>query len=254
MNTPNSSIVRVYAHDHPTDARGLRPRRRSHAHRPLRRSARRCRPRRPGRAHDRGGRGAERARPGLDRRRLHGLHEPGRRGQPQRRADGGAGGLPVEVPGVTVSRLFASGLEAVNQRAVRCAWAGKVMLAAGWSRCRGRRWWGSSRSVRARRARARGHRRQFEPAERPSRWATPPRTWPSGSASRDQDAFALESHRRAVAAARQAASTRRSWLLTFPSRRPAGDRPCRRGPPRPDTSLERLAKLRPAFREGQDGA
>ena len=66
-------------------------------------------------------------------RRVLGRREPGRRGQPRRRPDGRpARGLPVEVPGVTVNRLCASGLEAVNQaaRAVKLG-EGDLYLAGG---------------------------------------------------------------------------------------------------------------------------
>ena len=66
-------------------------------------------------------RSASRARLGGRRRRDPRLREPGRRGQPQRRAHGGAARRPARstVPGVTVNRLCASGLEAVGQRRAR---------------------------------------------------------------------------------------------------------------------------------------
>ena len=61
-----------------------------------------------------------------------------------------------------------------------------------------------------------------------------------GVTREDQDAFALESQRRhAAAAARPAASTTSSC--------PVGD-VTRDEHPRPDTSLEKLAALKPAFR------
>ena len=52
------------------------------------------------------------------------------RGQPQRRAHGRCcwPGLPVEVPGVTVNRLCASGLEAVNQARARRSSCGEADL------------------------------------------------------------------------------------------------------------------------------
>ena len=72
-----------------TDALPLR--RRADAVRPVRRRAGRGAPRRPGRDRDHRGAGqGAGARPGRDRRRGLGLRQPGRRGQPQRRPDGGA--------------------------------------------------------------------------------------------------------------------------------------------------------------------
>jgi acetyl-CoA acetyltransferase len=47
--------------------------------------------------------------------RLARLRQSGRRRQPQRRAHGGLlAGLPVEVAGITVNRLCASGMDAVG--------------------------------------------------------------------------------------------------------------------------------------------
>ena len=65
------------------------PRRPAHADRPLRRAC--SRPSGPTTSPPASiarGRRAQRADPGDDRRGLHGLHQPGGRGQPQRRADG----------------------------------------------------------------------------------------------------------------------------------------------------------------------
>jgi acetyl-CoA acetyltransferase family protein len=71
-----------------------------------------------------------------------------------------------------------------------------------------------------------------------------------GVSREDQDAFALESHRRAVAAAESGRFDEE--LVTVEAPQP-------KGPPvtvhtdegpRPDTSLERLASLKPVFREG----
>src|SRR5436853_339140 len=71
-----------------------------------------------------------------------------------------------------------------------------------------------------------------------------------GVSREDQDAFALESHRRAVAATEAG---------RFDEEIVPVDAPQPKGPPvtvhsdegpRADTDLERLAKLRPAFREG----
>ncbi len=66
----------------------------------------------------------------------------------------------------------------------------------------------------------------------------------------DQDAFALESHRRAVAAAE--AGRFDDEIVTVDVSQPKGDPVTIHADegPRPDTSLERLAKLKPVFREG----
>ena len=66
----------------------------------------------------------------------------------------------------------------------------------------------------------------------------------------DQDAFALESHRRAVAAAE--AGRFDDEIVTVDVPQPKGDPVTIHADegPRPDTTLERLARLRPVFREG----
>src|SRR3954469_2778212 len=171
-------------------------------------------------------------------------------------------GLPIEVPGITVNRLCASGLEAVNQasRALRVG-EGEVMLAGG----------GESMSrapllgLKPERGFPRGG---LELVDTTIGWRfVNPRLAESystesmgetaenvaerfGVSREDQDAFALESHRRAVAAADSG---------RFDEEIVTVDVPQPKGPPvtvhadegpRPDTTLERLAKLRPVFREG----
>jgi acetyl-CoA acetyltransferase family protein len=169
-------------------------------------------------------------------------------------------GLPVEVPGVTVNRLCASGLEAVAQaaRAVRCGDA-DLMLAGGVesmsrspfvmlkperSMPRGDMTLVDStigwRFVNPRIEELYGTDSMGETAENvASRY---------GVSRADQDAFALESHRRAVAATD--AGRFDEEIVTV-------DAPQPKGPPvtvhsdegpRADTDLERLAKLRPVFR------
>src|SRR3989442_10134988 len=66
----------------------------------------------------------------------------------------------------------------------------------------------------------------------------------------DQDRFALESHRRAIAAIE--AGTFASEILAVPIPQKTGEPRLvsRDEPPRPDTSLEALGKLPPVFREG----
>jgi acetyl-CoA C-acetyltransferase len=71
-----------------------------------------------------------------------------------------------------------------------------------------------------------------------------------GVSREDQDAFALESHRRAVAAAE--AGRFDDEIVTVDVPQPKGDPVTIHADegPRPDTSAERLAKLRPIFRDG----
>jgi 3-oxoadipyl-CoA thiolase len=171
-------------------------------------------------------------------------------------------GLPVEIPGVTVNRLCASGLEAIGQaaRAVRCDDA-DLMLAGGVE--------SMSRSpfvmLKPERSLPRGdmtlvdttigwrfvNPRMEEMHGTDSMGETAENVADRYGVSReDQDAFALESHRRAVAAAE--AGRFDEEIVTV-------DAPQPKGPPvtihadegpRADTDLERLGKLRPAFRSG----
>jgi len=67
----------------------------------------------------------------------------------------------------------------------------------------------------------------------------------------EQDRFALESHRRAVAAIESGKFSEEIVPVPIPSAQKGGEPRLitRDEPPRPDTSFEALAKLRPAFRE-----
>ena len=171
-------------------------------------------------------------------------------------------GLPKEVPGVTVNRLCASGLEAVVQaaRQVRLGEA-ELVLAGGVE--------SMSRAPLVMLKAARGFPRgNPEVADTTIGWRfTNPRmeelryTDSMGETAEnvaerydvsreDQDAFALESHRRAVAAAE--AGRLDDEIVTVDVPQPKGDPVTVHADegPRPDTSPERLAKLRPVFREG----
>ncbi|MEA2458397.1 MAG: hypothetical protein QOC95_1369 [Thermoleophilaceae bacterium] len=171
-------------------------------------------------------------------------------------------GLPVEVPGATVNRLCASGLEAVAQaaRTIR-AGEGDLMLAGGVE--------SMSRSpfvmLKPERSLPRGdmelvdttigwrfvNPRMKELYGTDSMGATAENVAERYGVSReDQDEFALESHRRAVAAAEEG---------RFDDEIVPVDAPQPKGPPvtvhsdegpRGDTTLDRLGKLRPVFREG----
>ena len=172
-------------------------------------------------------------------------------------------GLPVEVPGVTVNRLCASGLEAANQasRALRLGEA-DLYLAGGSESMSRAPWVMAKPEV----AFARGEQtlhdtalgwRLINPAmaERYSTEAmgeTAENVAERYGVSRaDQDAFALRSHQRAVAAQSEGRFAEQLIPIDAPGRK--------RGEvvavtadegPRADTTIEKLAALRPAFREG----
>src|SRR2546421_10888574 len=66
----------------------------------------------------------------------------------------------------------------------------------------------------------------------------------------DQDRFALETHRRAVAATESGKFAEEILPVSVPQGKAEPLIVSRDEPPRRDTSLEALAKLRPVFREG----
>jgi 3-oxoadipyl-CoA thiolase len=173
-------------------------------------------------------------------------------------------GLPVEVPGVTVNRLCASGLEAVNQasRALRLG-EGAVYLAGGVESMSRAPWVmpkpesGLPRGEQTLYDTTLGW-RMVNPrmAERYSTEAmgeTGENVAERFGVSRsEQDRFALQSHQRAIAAQRDGRFDEQIVPIDVPPRR-RGDQATRLSVdegPREDTSMEKLAKLRPAFREG----
>jgi 3-oxoadipyl-CoA thiolase len=172
-------------------------------------------------------------------------------------------GLPVETPGVTVNRLCASGLEAVNQasRALRLG-EGDLYLAGGVESMSRAPWV----LPKPERGLARGEQtlydttlgwrminpRMEELHSTASMGETGENVAERYSISREeQDRFALQSHQRAVAATKERRFAEQIVPVEVPARR-RGEEPeivsVDEGP-REDTSLEKLAKLRPAFRE-----
>jgi 3-oxoadipyl-CoA thiolase len=171
-------------------------------------------------------------------------------------------GLPVETPGTTVNRLCASGLEAVNQaaRAVRCGDA-DLMLAGGVE--------SMTRApfvyLKPERAFVRG---PIEVADTTIGWRfVNPRLAERystegmgetaenvaerfGVSREDQDAYALASHERAVRAQREGTFEREIVPVEIPQRRGDPHVVSEDQGPRPDAALERLAGLKPVFREG----
>ncbi len=171
-------------------------------------------------------------------------------------------GLPIEVPGATVNRLCASGLEAVNQaaRAIQTD-SGDVFIAGGVE--------SMTRApfvmLKAAEPFPRG---AVSMADTTIGWRfTNPRLaamYPPESMGEtaenvaekyrvnreEQDAFALRSHQRAVAAMQGGRFKDEIVPVPIPQRK--GDPivvDADEGP-RPDTTLEKLARLKPAFREG----
>ncbi len=171
-------------------------------------------------------------------------------------------GLPHEVPGVTVNRLCASGLEAVAQAARQIRLGEAELVLAGGVESMSR---APLVMLKAERGFPRGN---PEVADTTIGWRfTNPRLAGRhstesmgetaenvaeryGVSREDQDAFALESHRRAVAAAE--AGRFDDEIVTVDVPQPKGEPVTVHADegPRPDTTLERLAKLRPVFREG----
>jgi 3-oxoadipyl-CoA thiolase len=172
-------------------------------------------------------------------------------------------GLPVEVPGVTVNRLCASGLEAVNQasRTLRLG-EGKLYLAGG-SESMSRAPWVVPKPDAVL---PRGEQTMYDTAlgwrlinprmaERYSTEAmgeTAENVAERYGISREaQDRYALRSHERAVTAHREGRLAEQLVPIDAPSLngRNATTVDVDEGP-RSDTSLEKLARLRPIFREG----
>jgi acetyl-CoA C-acetyltransferase/3-oxo-5,6-didehydrosuberyl-CoA/3-oxoadipyl-CoA thiolase len=169
-------------------------------------------------------------------------------------------GLPVTVPGATVNRLCGSGLEAINA-GYREIVAGEAdVVVAGGSESMTRAPFVMAKAERAFERQARVYDTSLG-----WRFANPRLVDRHGSDSMGetaenvarrhsiararQDEFALESHRRAVAAIEEGRFKEEIVPLEVPR---AGGDPIvvdTDEPPRPDTSLERLSRLRPAFAE-----
>jgi 3-oxoadipyl-CoA thiolase len=167
-------------------------------------------------------------------------------------------GLPVEVPGATVNRLCGSGLEAVNSgyREIRCEEAEMIVAGGSESMTRapfvvakseqafGRKaemydtsigW----RFVNSRMRELHGTHSMGETAEEVA--------GEYGVSREEQDAFALQSHERAVRARDAGLFDDEIVPVEVPQRKGDAIVVDRDEPPRPDTSMEKLAALAPAF-------
>jgi 3-oxoadipyl-CoA thiolase len=171
-------------------------------------------------------------------------------------------GLPQSVPGATVNRLCASGLEAVNSaaRAVK-AGEGDFYLAGGVESMSRAPWVvekperGLPRGPQTMHDTTLGW-RMVNPrmaelgVSTESMGETGENVAERYEVSReDQDAFALRSHQRAVAAAEAGKLAEEIAPIEARQGRETVLVEADEGP-RPDASLEKLAKLRPVFREG----
>jgi 3-oxoadipyl-CoA thiolase len=173
-------------------------------------------------------------------------------------------GLPVDIPGVTVNRLCASGLEAVNQasRALRLG-EGGLYLAGGVESMSRAPWVlpkpeaGLPRGEQTLYDTTLGWRminpKMSERYSTESMGETGENVAEKYDVSREeQDRFALQSHQRAIAAQDEGRFDEQIVPIEVPpkSRREEPTTMTVDEGPRANTSLEKLAKLRPAFREG----
>jgi 3-oxoadipyl-CoA thiolase len=171
-------------------------------------------------------------------------------------------GLPQSVPGATVNRLCASGLEAVNgaARAIKCG-EGDFYLAGGVESMSRAPWVvekperGLPRGPQTMHDTTLGW-RMINPrmAELGVSTESMGETGENvaeryGIDREDQDAYALRSHRRAVAATEAGKLAEEIVPVEARRGRETVTVEADEGP-RADTSMEKLAKLRPAFREG----
>jgi 3-oxoadipyl-CoA thiolase len=171
-------------------------------------------------------------------------------------------GLPHSVPGATVNRLCASGLEAVNAaaRAIKLG-EGDLYLAGGVESMSRAPWVvekperGLPRGPQTMHDTTLGW-RMVNPrmAELGISTESMGETGENvaerfGIGREDQDAFALRSHQRAVAAAEAGKLAEEIVPIEAPKGRETVLVEADEGP-RPDASLEKLAKLKPVFRDG----
>ena len=171
-------------------------------------------------------------------------------------------GFPVEVPGQTVNRLCGSGLQAIASAAqaikageAECVIAGGVesMSRAPWVTLKPEEAFSTSAPKVA--DSTLGWR--FTNPKMPAAWTIPLGETAEEVARRcgvsreDQDAYAAESQRRAAEASASGVFDQEIVPVSVPGRgRGAATVVSRDEAPRPDTTLEALRALRPAFREG----
>jgi 3-oxoadipyl-CoA thiolase len=171
-------------------------------------------------------------------------------------------GLPVEVPALTVNRMCASGLSAVNlaSRAIRCG--DSAICLAGGVECMSRAPYVFAKTdtpyafgnltvydtalgwrfINPRMNELYGTEAMGETAENVADLMSITRE--------QQDEYTLESHRRALAAIDTGKFAEEIIPVTVPQKKGDPRVVCVDERPRRDTSLEALARLKPAFRKG----
>jgi 3-oxoadipyl-CoA thiolase len=171
-------------------------------------------------------------------------------------------GLPDSVPGVTVNRLCASGLEAVNQaaRAVKLNEADLILAGGVESMTRA-----PFVSLKSERAYARGPLEfvdttigwRFVNPRLAARYSTEGMGETAenvaeryGVGRQEQDAFAVRSHQRATAAQQAGVFARELEAVSVPQRRGEPTVVDRDEGPRADATVETLGRLAPVFRDG----
>ncbi|MEA2485380.1 MAG: hypothetical protein QOD46_491 [Actinomycetota bacterium] len=170
-------------------------------------------------------------------------------------------GLPVSVGGATVNRLCGSGLEAINSgyRQIR-AGEGDIVIAGG-SESMTRAPFVVAKAARAFDRNAEMYDTtigwRFVNPRMKERWGTHAMGETAEINGRDysidrqaQDEFALESHRRALHARDEGRFKDQIVPVVVPQRKGDPVTVDEDEPPRPDISLDALARLKPAFEEG----
>jgi acetyl-CoA C-acetyltransferase len=163
-------------------------------------------------------------------------------------------GLPVEVAGMTVDRQCGSGLQAVCLASDRVAAGGGDVIVAGGAESMTRAPWMLERPASAySRTPPRFLRFQLAPERigNPGMGITAENVANKYGISReDQDRFALSSHQRACRAIAEGRFAEQILPVEVPAGRGEQVAFATDEHPRPDTSLEKLARLQPAFLAG----
>ncbi len=170
-------------------------------------------------------------------------------------------GMSVDVPGVTINRLCGSGMEAIGQaaRAVKTGEAELVVAGGAESMSRAPKVVAKAETAFSRSAEMYDttigwrfvNRVMEERFGRDEMYQTAENVAREFAVGRDdQDAFALRSHRRAVAAIEAGRLGEEIVPVDVPQRRGDPVPVATDEHPRPDTSLEKLAKLRPLAPDG----
>ena len=167
-------------------------------------------------------------------------------------------GIPQEVPAVAINRVCSSGLEAINMAALLVR-TGEVEVAVA----------GGTESM-SQAPYLLGYKARFEGLRMGSAelrdsliegLSCPVNLYHMGVGAenvreryeisrQDQDELSFESHRRAVAATKEGRFQEQIVPISVPQKRGDPVEVSQDEGPREDTSLERLAKLRPVFKEG----